>query len=101
MKSDASMRVSNRGGYQSFPNMFIAGSQENVEEHRRACRALHLVVSAAMDEMRAGAHASFPGCSNDADAIPGSSHRGLGLYPADAWINVNRPVPLSRTALER
>ena len=97
IRSDASMRVSNRGGYQSYPNMFIAAAEAVEPEHRRACRALHLIVSAAMDELCACGCASFPGVVDDHPTRTSKSSKSLAeqrrqqLYPADAWINVNRP----------
>jgi hypothetical protein len=92
MHSAAGVVVSNRGGFQSFPDVFRNDRDCNARD-RRALRALHVVVSSAMDVLRANGCATIPehgspsAFDDDAEA---DDWRAGGLYQLDGWVNVNR-----------
>ena len=89
LNSDAGMRVSNRGGYQSYHDLFLwQGSSAG-------CRVLQTIVSAAMDILRSMSCANFVSADScrDEDEPPWDEvlWRPGSLYMIDAWVNVNRP----------
>eukprot|EP00966_Prymnesium_polylepis_P019009 438205-Prymnesium_polylepis.1 len=87
LNSHAGVFVSNRGGYQSFPDTLRQGGP--------GCSVLLAIMSAAMDVLRSMSCATFDAadpCGCDGDEPPWASQpwRPGGLYSVDAWANVNR-----------
>lgn len=75
--SDAGYHLSNRGGYQSFPDVFdaralVAEGDSDEARGRQHARLLHIIASRAIDEL-------------NGRTKPGK------LQSATAWLNVNRP----------
>jgi len=83
-RSNAGVVKTNKGGYQSYHDLFEDGSP-------KACRELRDLVNIALSEIVAlevdatGQSSSYPG---DEACL----HPGFGeLHPSYAWLNVNRP----------
>ena len=81
--SDAGVAKTNRGGYQTFADLF--SGQEDSARHRafKPCRTVHAVASAAMDELGS---AQYLDVEETERPMPGEPHA------AYAWASVNRPT---------
>lgn len=88
LRSDAGVRVSNRGGYQSYHDVFLSCAPSD------PMYTLHALASAAMDTLVTHGCATLPDSARCDEADEGSEWRPEwrpgGLYPIDGWVNVNR-----------
>lgn len=84
MSYDAGVRKTNVGGYQSQADVFEASELDasSMSDRSWACRQLHRICSAAMDEL--GPHQYPVG-----EGLP-SPPSAADLHGASAWTNVNR-----------
>lgn len=82
--ADAGVSRSNLGGYQSRADLFLPGEDADADRLGSSGRALHGIVSAAMEELRALRASAAQ--REEAPQPAGEPHS------AYAWLNVNRPT---------
>lgn len=83
---------SNWGGYQSTETIFSGRDDPIEHESLRSCRDLHLLLSAALDELES--HLGAAGPQHPPPEAPERPAAGE-LHPAYGWINVNRSTDLN------
>ena len=84
---DASAKVSNDGGYQSFHDLFAPPTARDLRSRqemtgRKLAHKLHVIASQAVDEVMTAGAPSSGGCLSKGEAGD--------LHLATAWVNVNK-----------